>query len=126
MSEYSPAVLEHFRRPRGAGRLAESESGTIRGDALDASGGQRVRLHLQISPSQRIARARFQAFGCPITIAAASAAVARLEGATIAAALLLRADELALELALTPEQAHLAELPLAALRDGLARLGARG
>lgn len=125
MSEYSKEVLEHFRSPCGAGRLPAGEPGTICGEACDPDGGQRVRLHLHIDASQRIARARFQAFGCPIAIAAASAAVARLEGASIAEALELRADDLARELALTPEQAHLAELPLRALRDGLAYLGAR-
>ena len=125
MSEYSAEVLEHFRSPRGAGRLPEGEAGTIRGEARDAEGGQRVRLHLRIGPRERIERARFQAFGCPIAIAVASAAVARLEGASIAEALCLRADELARELALSPEQAHLAELPLQALRDGLAYLRPR-
>ncbi len=125
MSEYSEEVLAHFRSPRGAGRLPEGEPGTICGEARDAEGGQRVRLHLRIDANQRIARARFQAFGCPIAIASASAAVARLEGASIAEALQLSADDLARELALTPEQAHLADLPLRALRDGLAYLGAR-
>ena len=125
MSEYSKEVLEHFRSPRGAGRLPEGEPGTICGEARDVEGGQRVRLHLQIGSSERIERARFQAFGCPIAIAAASATVARLEGASISEALELRADELARELALTPEQARLAELPLRALRDGLAYLRAR-
>jgi len=125
VSEYSAEVLAHFRCPRGAGRLPDGAPGTVSGDARDADGGQRVRLHLQVGADQRIARARFQAFGCPIAIAVASAAVARLEGASIAEALCLRADELARELALSPEQAHLAELPLQALRDGLAYLRAR-
>ena len=40
-------------------------------------------------------------------------------------ALALRADTLARELALTPEQAPLAELPLRALRDALAYLAPR-
>lgn len=125
MSEYSQEVLAHFRSPRGAGRLPEETPGTICGEAHDAEAGQRVRLHLQIGSNERIERARFQAFGCPIAIAAASVAVARLEGASIAEALELRADEIARELALTPEQARLAELPIRALRDGLAYRRAR-
>lgn len=125
MSEYSAEVLAHFRAPHGAGRLPEGARDAISGEARDADGGQRVRLHLCVGADERIERARFQAFGCPIAIAVASAAVARFEGATVAEALALRADELARELALTPEQAHLAELPLAALRDGLAYLRSR-
>jgi len=125
VSAYSAEVLEHFRNPHGAGSLPEGESGALCGEARDDEGGQRVRLHLRIGANQRIERVRFQAFGCPIAIAAASAAVARLEGASVAEALGLRAAELAAELALTPEQAHLAELPLRALRDGLAYLRPR-
>ena len=125
MSAYSDEVLAHFRSPHGAGRLPEGEAGVLCGEARDEAGGQRVRLHLRVGADQRIARARFQAFGCPIAIAAASAAVARIEGASVAEALGLRADELARELALAPEQARLAELPLRALRDALAYLRPR-
>ncbi len=72
----------------------------------------------------QMTHARFQAFGCPIAIAVASAAVARIEGASVEAALRLGADEIARELALLPEQKRLAELPLAALRCALAYLRA--
>ena len=125
MSEFSAAVLAHFRNPRGAGRLPEDQPGTVCGEARDAEGGQRVRLFLRIGAGDRIERARFQAFGCPIAIAAASAAVARFEGSSVSDALALRADDLARELALEPEQSRLAALPLQALRDGLAYLRAR-
>ncbi len=124
MSEYSAEVLEHFRNPRGPGRLSGEVRGAISGEARDVDGGQRVRLHLCVGPGGQIERARFQAFGCPIAIAAASAAVARFQGSSVEAALRLGADELARELALTPDQAHLAELPLAALRDALTYLRA--
>lgn len=120
MSEYSAAVLEHFRNPRGPGRLPAGAPGAVSGEARHDDGGQRVRLHLCVDASGRITRARFQAFGCPIAIAAASAAVARIEGAGVEAALRLRAEEIADELALLPEQRPLAELPLAALRRALA------
>ena len=125
MSAYSAEVLAHFRDPHGAGRLPEGESGVHSGEARDDEGGQRVRLHLRVGADGRIESARFQAFGCPIAIASASATVARLEGASVAEALGLRADALARELALTPEQAGLAELPIRALRDALAYLRPR-
>jgi len=125
VSAYSPEVLAHFRSPTGAGRLSGDGGGRVTGEARDDEGGQLVRLHLEVGANERIARARFQAFGCPVAIAAASAAVARLEGASLADALALRADTLARELALTPEQGRLAELPLRALRDALAYLAPR-
>lgn len=124
MTEYSEAVLEHFRNPRGPGRLPAGAPGAVSGEARRDDGGQRVRLHLCVDDTGRITRARFQAFGCPITIAVASAAVARIEGASVEAALRLGADEIARELALRPEQRPLAELPLAALRCALAYLRA--
>lgn len=125
MSAYSAAVLDHFRNPRGAGRLELDAPGTVRGEARSADGGERVRLFLRIADGERIECARFQAFGCPVAIAASSAAVARFEGASVREALALGADELARELALTVEQSELADLPLQALRDGLAYLRAR-
>jgi NifU-like protein involved in Fe-S cluster formation len=125
VSAYSEAVLDHFRNPRGAGRLPLDAPGTVRGEARSADGGERVRLFLRIDDGDRIACARFQAFGCPVAIAASSAAVAHFEGASVRAALALDAGALAHELSLTDEQAALAELPLQALRDGLAYLRAR-
>jgi len=119
VSAYSAAVLEHFHRPRGPGRLAEAP-GVVSGEARDAEGGQRVRLHLELGADGRVTRARFQAFGCPVTIAVASAAVERLEGAPLADARALRADALARDLALDPEQCRLAELPIQALAAALA------
>jgi NifU-like protein involved in Fe-S cluster formation len=120
VSEYSEEVLEHVRNPRGPGRLAEGAGRVVSGEALAPDGGQRVRLHLELGADGGVARARFQAFGCPVTIAVASAAVERLEGASLARARALRADELAHALALAPEQRALAELPIRALAAALA------
>lgn len=125
MSEYSEAVLGHFRNPHGAGRLEIDDLRCVRGEAIDADGGQRVRIFLSVGADSRIERARFQAFGCPIAIAAASAAVTHFEGASVDDALALDAAALARELALTDAQAPLAALPLRALRDGLAYLRPR-
>jgi len=107
-------VLAHFRAPVGAGRLAAGAPGVASAEARDPEGGQRVRLHLRLSADGRLEDVRFQAFGCPVTIAVASAAVERLRG---------RSRDQAL--ALAPEQARLAELPLRALREALAYLAAR-
>jgi NifU-like protein involved in Fe-S cluster formation len=125
LSEYSEAVLAHFRNPHGAGRLPTDDVRCVRGEARDADGGQRVRIFVSIGADARIERARFQAFGCPIAIAAASVAVSHFEGATVDEALSLDAATLARELALTDAQAALAALPLRALRDGLAYLRPR-
>jgi len=120
VSVYSAPVLEHFRNPRGPGRLAaRAGARVVSGEARASAGGQRVRLHLELADG-RIARARFQAFGCPVTIALASAAVERLEGAVLADARGLSAAALATALELDAEQRALADLPVQALAAALA------
>ena len=118
-------MLAHFRAPVGAGRLAAGAPGVASAEARDPEGGQRVRLHLRLSADGRLEDVRFQAFGCPVTIAVASAAVERLRGRSRDQALALAPEALAGALALAPEQARLAELPLRALREALAYLAAR-
>ena len=124
MSAYSEPVLTHFRAPVGAGRLTPGER-VASAEARDPEGGQRVRMHVRLSPEARLEEVRFQAFGCPVTIAVASAAVARVAGRQRAAALALEPDALARALELSPEQARLAELPVRALRGALAYLAPR-
>jgi adenylylsulfate kinase len=123
VSEYSAAVLAHFRAPVGAGRLTPG-AGVASGEARDAVGGQRVRMHVRLGDGARLAEVRFQAFGCPVTIAVASAAVERVAGREREAALALGAEALAAALELAPQQAPLAELPVRALRLALAYLAA--
>jgi NifU-like protein involved in Fe-S cluster formation len=121
VSAYPPAVLAHFRNPVGAGRLEADGVRVASGEARDPE-GQRVRLHVRLDPDGRLDDVRFQAFGCPIAIAVASVAVERLRGRSRADALALAPAELARALALDPEQARLAELPVRALHAALAYL----
>jgi adenylylsulfate kinase len=125
MSEYPAQVLAHFRNPVGAGRLAGDDPSVASAEARDPDGGQRVRMHVRLAPDARLAEVRFQAFGCPATIAVASAAVERLVGRARAEALELTADSLARALDLSADQARLAALPIRALHSALAYLAAR-
>jgi adenylylsulfate kinase len=121
VSEYSARVLAHFHAPVGAGRLTAAPD-VASAEARDPDGGQRVRLHLRLGADGRIADARFQAFGCPVTIAVASAAVEKVIGRPRETALALEPSQLSRALELSPEQARLAELPVRALRSALAYL----
>lgn len=111
-ADYSAAVLDHFRNPRNAGRLPRDTPGVATGEAGDST--ERVRLWLRIDDDGRIRELRFQAFGCPGTIACASYATVRLAGRRLASAR-LDASEIASALDLAPARARLAELPVAAL-----------
>jgi adenylylsulfate kinase len=125
LSDYPAQVLAHFRNPIGAGRLASDDPQVASAEARDPDGGQRVRMHVRLAADARLADVRFQAFGCPATIAVASAAVERVVGRAREEALALTADSLAHALALSVDQARLAELPIRALRRALAYLAAR-
>ena len=76
--EYPPLVVEHFREPRGAGRLAPGAS------VIEVRVGERrlgAELELGIAvTSDGVQRAGFRAFGCPYLIAAASDLVEWLPG----------------------------------------------
>ena len=85
MPPYPEAVRRHIARPVGAGRLANPDA---IGESGAASCGDLVRIELSIA-DDRVTAARFGAFGCPAATAAASAACARIEGASLDSALRL-------------------------------------
>ncbi|MFI5375788.1 MAG: iron-sulfur cluster assembly scaffold protein [Candidatus Rokuibacteriota bacterium] len=68
--QYSPALIDHFRNPRNAGRMRDPD-GVGEGEHKECM--DLVRFHLRVREG-RVVEARFQAYGCGPTIAAASAA----------------------------------------------------
>jgi len=125
---YPPEIIRHIANPTGAGALADA-------NAIGESGavgcGDVVRIQLRID-GERVVQARFLAYGCPAALAAASAACAALEGAGVAAAMLLSADRLDAELGgLGDARRHGAEIVADALARALeawfsGRLGEQG
>jgi NifU-like protein involved in Fe-S cluster formation len=77
--EYSPEVVRRFDSTRRAGELTVGWSGLLSGEAEDRTLGIWVRFQLQVSDGV-VRAARFAAFGCPHTIAAADYVAERLEG----------------------------------------------
>lgn len=76
---YSEEVRRRFDSPRGAGVLAEDLPGLIVGEAEDRSLNVWLRFQIQVLGG-RIHAARFQVYGCPDTVAAASWVAEWLEG----------------------------------------------
>jgi NifU-like protein involved in Fe-S cluster formation len=80
-SDYSPLVIEHFDRPRNAGRFAPA------GDVIRASAGSRdqgVTFHISAQVRDgAITEVRFEVYGCPHCIAACSWLSERLPGSTV-------------------------------------------
>jgi cysteine desulfurase len=70
---------ELFSRLSGAGTLADATGIVLRGEAGQATGEVWVRLHLRVS-ADTVIEARFQALGCPHTLATASWLATQLAG----------------------------------------------
>jgi NifU-like protein involved in Fe-S cluster formation len=83
--EYSSAVQRHFAAPKRARELQSGIPGLVAGEAEDRTLHVWVRFQLQIVDDV-VAAAGFQAFGCPHTLAAASAVADWLEGRSVAEA----------------------------------------
>jgi NifU-like protein involved in Fe-S cluster formation len=83
--EYSFAVERHFAAPKKARELPTGMPGLVAGEAEDRTLHVWVRFQLQIAEGV-VAAAGFQAFGCPHTVAAASAVADWLEGRSVEAA----------------------------------------
>ena len=106
--------MRHLAAPVGAGPMPDADA---IGESGSASCGDLVRIALRIAGG-RVRDARFQAFGCGAATAAASAAVARVRGASLADALRVGAGDLDADLGgLGPDRRHGAEL----VEDALAR-----
>ena len=77
--DYSTEVRQRFTAPTSVGEISSGPGELIEGSAADASLGVWIRFQVQIQ-SGTIRQARFRAFGCPHTLAAADRVVALIEG----------------------------------------------
>ena len=74
--EYAEAVVRHFDAPERVGELPDGTPGLVSGESEDRSLHVWIRFQLQVVAGV-IRAARFQAFGCPHTVAAASVEIGR-------------------------------------------------
>jgi tRNA-specific 2-thiouridylase len=113
---YPPEAMRHLAAPVGAG---PPEAADAVGESGAAFCGDLLRVALRIAGG-RVRAARFQAFGCGAATAAASAACARLEGASIDDALRLSPGMLDADLGgLGPARRHGPELAADAVARAL-------
>ena len=108
------AFAEHLEYPRGRGHVP-----AFSGAAGGAACGDLVRIGLALD-GDRVADAGFEASGCGAAIAAGSAAVTLLEGASLLDAARIGPAEIAAELGgLSPGKLHAADLAADALHVAL-------
>jgi NifU-like protein involved in Fe-S cluster formation len=124
--QYSPTLIDHFRNPRNAG-IMRSPDGVGEGEYTECM--DLVRFHLRVRDGQ-VVEARFQAYGCGPTIAAASAATEVATGWALEALVDLEAARVEAAVGGLPEpRRHAAEVAArglrAAARDALGRARTR-
>lgn len=73
---YTEKLLDHFRNPRNAGLMRDPDA---EGEGEYPECMDMVRIHLRVREG-RVGEARFQAYGCGPTIAAASAGTELIGG----------------------------------------------
>ena len=66
---YRELILDHSRRPRHFGKLADA---THSAEGINPLCGDKLRLYLQLDGNERIIDAAFEGSGCAISVASAS------------------------------------------------------
>jgi len=115
---YAQAVLDHFARPRGLGRLADANGRGAAGELRD--GDVRIEIAIRVECG-RVAAARFRTFGCSAAIAASSVATVLIEGEPVEVARSLTPEAITAALGGLPEDRLYAPAMAArAVRDAVA------
>ena len=110
---YSPTLVDHFLNPRNAGLMRDADGS---GSDEYAGCGDLTRFYLKVRAGC-LAEARFQAYGCGPTIAAASVATELVAGRAVEDLLVLKAQEIEDALDGLPEdRKHAAEVAAGAMR----------
>ena len=123
MTAYSDAVRDHFENPRNAGEIAGADAV---GYETNPVCGDTMRLTLRINGG-RIVEARFQASGCPATIAASSVCTEMIRGLSLAEAEAVTKEQYAAALGgLPPGKMHCSVLATDAVKAATADYRRRG
>ena len=114
---YSPTLVDHFLNPRNAGLMREADGS---GSDEYAGCGDLTRFYLRVREGH-LAEARFQAYGCGPTIAAASVASELGRGRTVDDLSRLTSGDVEEALEGLPEdRKHAADVAAGALRAAAA------
>ena len=116
---YSDAFRDHLASPRNAGVLEGADADV---ELTNPVCGDRLRLTLRVRDG-RVREARFLAYGCPPTLACASALTELIQGKTPEDAARLTRQELTNALGGLPaRKGHAAALAVETLRAALSKL----
>ena len=115
---YSDIFKDHLANPRNAGELLDANAVA---EETNPVCGDRLRLSLRIHDG-RLEAARFLAYGCPPTLACASALAQLVEGMSIQEAMRLSKTEIVAAVGGLPSRKqHAASLTIETLQAALAK-----
>ncbi len=118
---YSDTLYQHFRDSQRVGQLPADQPGYGSARVGEVRHGGVIELSLQVDPShQQVADARFKAYGCGATIAAAAWVCTWLPGRCIEQVESIDAEIISRGLTLPPNKVQCAVLAASAVRAALA------
>ncbi len=114
--QYSPAVMDHFERPRNAGAMADADGV---GSAGDPSCGDTMTIWIRVR-DERIEAITFKCKGCPTAIACGSITTELAAGLHLDEAADIADETIAEALGgLSPERRHCSNLGAEALSNAI-------
>jgi nitrogen fixation NifU-like protein len=122
MTIYSKTIIEHFKKPRNAGKIKNPDG---RGEAGNLVCGDLMKIYLKIKKTKRgeeiIKDIKFETLGCIVAIANTSLLTTMVKGKTIKEALKIKKEDLIKELGqpLPPFKIHCSVLALDALKEAI-------
>jgi len=122
MPIYSKTIIEHFKKPRNAGKI-KNASGI--GEAGNILCGDVMKIYLKIEKNKKgeeiIKDIKFETLGCIVAIANTSLLTTMVKGKTIKEALKIKKEDLIKELGqpLPPFKIHCSVLALDALKEAI-------
>lgn len=117
MPRFSATLLDHAESPRNGGKL---DSANAVGMASLNGQAPYTTIHLRIEENEAIADAKFEAFGCGVTIAACSALTELVIGQTVSEAEELSPTDITSALdGIPPDKQFCAHLANSALHNAI-------
>lgn len=125
MDMYRETILDHYKHPRNAGRIAKPDASVT---LYNTACGDRIVMDVAFGAkgkNQVVADIRFSGEGCAISQASASMLTERVLGSSVSDAMAIAPEDVYAMLGteLTPSRVKCALLPLEALKHVLATKG---
>lgn len=115
-TDYTEKLIEHFQNPRNVGRIPRPDGVGVIGDP---SCGDYLRIYIKVK-EDRLARIKFEVYGCPAAIATTSILTEMALGKTLDEAQEIRPQDVAGELGgLSAVKLHCSNLGAAALYQAI-------